>query len=379
MVDAIKRDIQTQEERNNRRRLGQILLDYGFLSPAQLRLGLRRHQESGRFLGETLVETGLIGRKVWLETLSLQLGIPSIDLRAFNPEERIIRTIPEELARSYTAIAVGHSGNELATAMRFPQNEEVVRKIENTTSETVLPVIGWAGDIEKWLDEVYRTRPTKPSRAYEEPSTVEPSGLQQGLHLECNPLDIHASLYFNGLRGAIEAIPMEAVQEIIQILLKAYHEDKNIFIMGNGGSAATASHFSCDLGKSTAVDGKKRFRVISLTENVSLLTAWANDSHYENAFVEQLRNLIRVGDVVIGISTSGNSPNVLNAIEYANSKRAITIGLTGFSGGKLKDMVRLCLIVPSFSVQHTEDVHHTLHHLISMHLRAILRDKGEIY
>ena len=101
--------------------------------------------------------------------------------------------------------------------------------------------------------------------------------------------------------------------------------------------------------------------------------------NYHDAFVEQLKNLMRTGDVVIGISSSGNSPNVLRAIEYANLNGAFTIGLTGFSGGKIKDLVSHCLVVPSFSIQQIEDVHHTLHHLISMHLRTILKEEKEAF
>jgi D-sedoheptulose 7-phosphate isomerase len=107
--------------------------------------------------------------------------------------------------------------------------------------------------------------------------------------------------------------------------------------MGNGGSASTASHFACDLGKGTIIEGKPRFRVISLNDNISLITALSNDCGYEEVFREQLMNLVNTGDIVIGITGSGNSPNVLKAMEYARSRGAVTIGFIGFDGGKLRE------------------------------------------
>jgi D-sedoheptulose 7-phosphate isomerase len=373
MEDPIDRDIEFFERRDDRRRLGQMLLDYGILSPEQLQFGLRKHHETGKFLGETLVETGLIRRKVWLETLSLQLGIPSIDLRDFRPKEHVIRAIPEEVSRSYTAIAVGQNGNELAMAMRFPQNVALVREIQNRTRVSILPVIGWAGDIERWLDEVYKPKSNQEHSVPDSSSSGGPFRLERAIDLELSPLDSHARLYLDGLKKAIDSIPIEVVGRIIDILIQAYHEGRNVYIMGNGGSAATSSHFACDLGKSTAIDGKKRFRVVSLADNAPLLTAWSNDTHYDDVFVEQLRNLLRAGDVVIGISSSGESTNVIRAVEFARSAGAITISLTGFSGGRIRRVAEVCLVVPSFSVQHIEDAHHALHHLITMHLRSLLK------
>lgn len=143
--------------------------------------------------------------------------------------------------------------------------------------------------------------------------------------------------------------------------------------MGNGGSAATASHFACDLAKGTAGkdDSRKRFKVIALTDSVPIITAWANDTAYQNIFLEQLKNLLDAGDVVIAINGSGNSKNVIKAVEYANAQKALTIGLTGFGGGKLKGMVQECLIVPSHSLEQIEDVHLILEHILCSWLRAI--------
>ncbi len=179
--------------------------------------------------------------------------------------------------------------------------------------------------------------------------------------------------YLRELKETLDKLPYSQLERIKDILLGAYRKDKKVFIMGNGGSAATASHFACDLAKGTAGkdDSRKRFKVIALTDNVPLLTAWANDTAYQNIFLEQLKNLLDAGDVVIAISGSGNSKNILKAIEYANAQKALTIGLTGFRGGKLKGMVQECLIVPSHSLEQIEDVHLILEHILCSWLRAI--------
>ncbi len=140
--------------------------------------------------------------------------------------------------------------------------------------------------------------------------------------------------------------------------------------MGNGGSAATASHFACDLGKETVVEGRPRFRVLSLNDNVPLMTALSNDFGYHAIFKEQLSNLVNEGDIVIGITGSGNSANVLEAIEYARSRKAITIGLIGFGGGKLKDLVDEAIVISSTNYGHVESVHLIIEHLIAEIFRA---------
>ena len=184
--------------------------------------------------------------------------------------------------------------------------------------------------------------------------------------------------YLTEIKGTFDKLSYSQIERIKDILLEAYREDKKVFIMGNGGSAATASHFACDLAKGTAGNNnsRKRFKVIALTDNVPLLTAWANDTVYENIFLEQLKNLLDAGDVVIAISGSGNSSNVLRAVEYANAQEAVTIGLTGFEGGKLKNMVKECLIVASDSMGQIEDVHLILEHLLCFWLRKILATRA---
>lgn len=175
--------------------------------------------------------------------------------------------------------------------------------------------------------------------------------------------------YFDGIHRALEALPREALLQIIAQIEAAARDGHMIFLCGNGGSAATASHFACDLSKGARRPGAPMIRAIALTDNVPLLTAWANDTEYRHVFAEQLRPLVRPGDLVIAISGSGNSPNVLEAVRVAREAGAFTIGLTGFQGGKLRELVDLCLIVPSACMEQIEDVHLILQHTITTVLR----------
>lgn len=162
---------------------------------------------------------------------------------------------------------------------------------------------------------------------------------------------------------------MNSLLEAIELIRKARDEDQTVFIMGNGGSAATSSHFVSDLAKGTIVDGEKRFRAIALTDNIPLITAWSNDSDYSDIFAEQLKNLLRPGDIVIGISGSGNSKNVLKAIDYASKNGAKTIGFVGYDGGKLKNMVDVCILADIHYMQKAEDVHMLLEHMLTSAIR----------
>ena len=186
--------------------------------------------------------------------------------------------------------------------------------------------------------------------------------------------------YLEELKETLNRLPFSKIRKIKDILLSAYQKNKRVFIMGNGGSAATASHFGCDLAKGTTMgkgDLTPRFRVTTLTDNIPLLTAWSNDAYYSSVFLEQLRNILEPGDVVIAISASGNSENVVKATEYANANLAITVGLTGFEGGKLKKIAQECLIVPSQSMERIEDVHLILEHLICSWLRNEIQPKNK--
>ncbi len=184
--------------------------------------------------------------------------------------------------------------------------------------------------------------------------------------------------YFNRVYAACNSLRLEDHQRFIQILEHAYHNNKHIFIFGNGGSGATASHFCEDLGKGT-LNGKrdiKRFRTISLTDNTPYILALANDEGYDSIFVEQLRNLADPGDVAIGISGSGNSPNVLRAIDYANKHNMITVGMTGFNGGKLKKIAKFNLHVPVDDMGITECVHSIIAHYITDYFREKINEES---
>jgi D-sedoheptulose 7-phosphate isomerase len=176
------------------------------------------------------------------------------------------------------------------------------------------------------------------------------------------------------VRTVLARIPVEAMERVVGIILEAYRQNKHVYILGNGGSAATATHFACDLSKATIVEGHARLRVTSLTDNVALLTAWANDTSYENVFAEQLCNLLNPDDVVIAISASGNSPNVLAAIDAARERGAITVGLVGFSGGSLQNVADASIHVQSDSYGVVEDCHLVLEHAITESTRAALVD-----
>ena len=162
---------------------------------------------------------------------------------------------------------------------------------------------------------------------------------------------------------------LTAMHAIVPLLLKARTDGRTIFFFGNGGSASTASHFVVDIGKATIRGDGKRFRCVALVDNVESVTAWANDTEYAKVFSEQLKGLSHPGDVAIGISGSGNSPNVLEAMRAARALGLATIGLTGMGGGKLKDLVDVPLVVPSNSMQHIEDVHLLVCHLLTAYLR----------
>lgn len=175
--------------------------------------------------------------------------------------------------------------------------------------------------------------------------------------------------YFAELKVTLDQISMSAVEQVIDVLHEARLKGRKIFIMGNGGSASTASHFSCDLGKNTRMPGMPNFRVIGLADNMAIFSALANDEGYNSVFSQQLASLVEKNDIVIGISASGKSPNVLNAIRVASDAGAKTIGFTGYDGGQLAKMVEINLHVPSFCIEHVEDIHLMLEHLISKALK----------
>lgn len=186
------------------------------------------------------------------------------------------------------------------------------------------------------------------------------------------PTFFHITTYFEQLQEVVANLPAGLVEQVVTILLDSARRGSKVFVFGNGGSASTASHFACDLAKNTQVPGAVRFRVIGLTDNIPLMTAWANDTAYDNIFAAQLEPLVESGDVVIGISCSGNSSNVLKAMAVARQAGATTIAFTGDQGGRLKEMVDLCLQVPSPRIEQQEDAHLILEHCICATVRAEL-------
>jgi D-sedoheptulose 7-phosphate isomerase len=176
--------------------------------------------------------------------------------------------------------------------------------------------------------------------------------------------------YFDLLTSTVRNLPFEQIEKVTDLLMCAYERQRTIFLFGNGGSAALASHVACDLCKGTVNGGSKRFRVMALTDNVPLLTAWANDARYEDIFSEQLANFAGSGDVAFAISASGNSANVLNALTVAKQAGSVTVGLTGFAGGRMLALCDACIVVPCDNMQIIEDLHLSVTHSLFTCIRA---------
>ncbi len=183
--------------------------------------------------------------------------------------------------------------------------------------------------------------------------------------------------YFKRYYSIVGKLPYEVIDAVTDVFWDAYQRDQVLFVFGNGGSAALASHSACDFGKGTVVNGNRRFRVLSLTDNVPLMTAWANDQRYEDIFAEQLRTFVRSGDVVFAISGSGNSANVLNGLQVARDSGAQTVGLTGFKGGKMKVLCDQCVVIPSDNMQLIEDFHIAVTHSIFTTLKKRIVSERE--
>jgi len=171
-------------------------------------------------------------------------------------------------------------------------------------------------------------------------------------------------LYKADLIRAIESIDLHKVNQAIEWFQESRDTGGNIFVCGNGGSAATASHFACDIVKGCSFNRSNRFRIMALTDQLSTITAYANDVSYDVVFVEQLKNFAQSGDLVMAISGSGNSPNVVRALEYANSIGCRTIALTGRDGGKLGSLAKLNIQVPVAHMGRIEDAHMNVCHMI---------------
>ena len=166
-------------------------------------------------------------------------------------------------------------------------------------------------------------------------------------------------------------IKKEEIIQITKILLDKRNNEKQFFVCGNGGSASTASHFVSDLVKTAIMKDQKRFKAHSLVDNLPVISAWSNDKSYDDVFLEQLKNFLEEDDVLIVFSGSGNSTNIIKAIKYANAKKAISIGLTGMNGGKMKNLCDVCLIVNSDDMLAVESTHLTLCHCIITSIRSM--------
>jgi len=188
-------------------------------------------------------------------------------------------------------------------------------------------------------------------------------------------IESYSIAYFKYLSSVITKISEDEIAAFVQVLLSARKNGKTIYFIGNGGSAATASHFANDISIGTRSWGKP-FRVVSLCDNQAVITAIANDYGYEFVFYQQLKVLLQEGDVVVAISASGNSPNLISAIELAKKKDAVTVGLTSFDGGELRKVTDISVHIPTEKGEYgpAEDGHMILDHLISSYLMRFIKN-----
>ena len=179
--------------------------------------------------------------------------------------------------------------------------------------------------------------------------------------------------YVDALRGVLAQLDTDAIEAIAEALIQAREANRAVFIVGNGGSASTASHMATDLCKVTAWHGQPGVRAMSLPDNVALLTAWSNDEGYDQSFAGPVEAYVSPDDVLIAISASGNSPNVLEATRVANRIGAVTIGLTGFGGGELASLAQISIVVPADNYGLVEDAHLAINHALTEAIKARIR------
>jgi D-sedoheptulose 7-phosphate isomerase len=187
--------------------------------------------------------------------------------------------------------------------------------------------------------------------------------------------------YQAGLLKLLENLSYRELESLIQLLESAYTEGRRVFVVGNGGSAATASHMACDLAKTVLGPApqrvERRFRIMALTDNVPLITAYGNDIEYASVFSEPLRNLAERGDILIAISASGNSANIVEVVAAARTLSLKTVGLLGFDGGEVGTMVDTAIIIPSDNYGYVEDLHMILVHIITDYFKRRLAARSE--
>jgi len=187
---------------------------------------------------------------------------------------------------------------------------------------------------------------------------------------------VKAADYLGETRGVMARLDADLIDRISEQIWQAYEQERTVYLFGNGGSAALASHLACDLAKGTAANGRRRMRAVSLNDNLALLTALANDLEYDEIFAEQLHH-IEPGDVALAISSSGNSPNVVRGLEVAQQAGATTVAITGFKGGRVKSLCDICLVVPSDNVQYIEDSHLSVMHAIFSAVRQRMLNSAD--
>jgi D-sedoheptulose 7-phosphate isomerase len=185
------------------------------------------------------------------------------------------------------------------------------------------------------------------------------------------------SAYFHKLKETLDKIELKPVEQVVEILLKCREDQGTMYIFGNGGSAANASHIAGDFLKGISFGMKKRFKTHCLNDNIAGITAITNDLSYDEVFIEQLKTYLTPGDVVIGISGSGNSENVVKAIQWARDNGAVTIALVGYKGGRLAKVAEVVMHAPVDDMEITEDIHTILFHSIKQEINR--RIKGENY
>lgn len=191
--------------------------------------------------------------------------------------------------------------------------------------------------------------------------------------------------HLKGIGEIAEKINRADIDRVIEYMYEAWAKGSRIFIFGNGGSAGTASHFAADLNKCTAIEGKKRIKVMSLVDSVPWVSALTNDDGWDNVYVEQMRNFFETGDVALALSVHGGSgsdkaglwsQNLLKGLQYAKDHGGVAIGFSGFDGGAMKKMAHACVVVPYNTTPHVESFHVVLHHLITFCLADRIRQSG---
>ena len=180
--------------------------------------------------------------------------------------------------------------------------------------------------------------------------------------------------YLAQVADVLQKVPQEALERAIYRLDQARWQGQQVFTCGNGGSAATAIHFASDLAKGALAADKPPIKAQSLCDNVALLTAWANDMSYDDVFTQRMAPWVKAGDVLIAISGSGNSINVLKAVELANSRSATSVALTGMDGGRLAKLATVSLTVPSENMERVEDLHLVLTHIMKSYLKMLIEN-----